>query len=119
MLEILLAVKDYLTDRNIPTRAFKHEVDIEDELEWLVYDNDFMLSGKLDEIDVSLLAQYGRYSVTIELHTDIEGPEEQLYLTADKMIISSTKHRFIKAAKFNLHNVEFLQKIYEFIISKH
>lgn len=112
MLEILLAVKDYLNDRNIPTRAFKHEVDIEDELEWLVYDNDFMS----DPYKISLIAQFGKYSVMIDFD-----PDEQLLLMADKTKAGprSKDKRFIKAARFDPHNAEFLQKIYEFIISKH
>ena len=124
MVEILLTIKDYITQRGVHTRIYRdkyftsntypHSVDIEDDLDWMIYDESIMA----DIFNISLDAQYKKYTVTLSFvdHFDLSDTSDALIFAIKK---NSTSLRYITSAQFDLSDPGCFQKIYEFIITKH
>lgn len=97
MLQILLAIREYLNQRGVITRIFAENKDIDDDIEWMIHDAD-------------TLAKWVGYHLTSHYKTR----ESYIYFGSPDTTITVCKVGN-KSRVFNMLHADSLQKIYEFI----
>lgn len=123
MLQILLAIRLYLSQRGILARIHVIEEDIDDDIDWMMYDTETVAIHEQNNY-FSLIAQYKNTKTALDFAESFEeSTETQNILLATKSYCKNVRSPVMayhgkSVARFDIRDAESLQKIYEFITSR-